>query len=152
MALFRRILVPTDFSDCSQQALALAIEMARSSDADLTIVHTCEIPAYAYSELSIAPGDLLSPVAEIAQAKLDELVREVRERCPGVRGVLKLGIPWEQIVATAAEVAADLVVIATHGRSGVAHALVGSVTEKVVRHSPVPVLTVRARPKQRENA
>ena len=148
MALFRRILVPTDFSDCSQQALALAIEMARDWGADLTLIHTCEVPAYAYSELSLAPADLLTPMAEVAQAKLDELVRTVREQCPGVRGVLKLGVPWEQILNAAGEVAADLVVIATHGRRGVAHALVGSVTEKVVRYSPVPVLTVRARPPQ----
>ena len=138
-------MVATDFSDCAQQAVTLAVEMARTSGADLTLVHTCEVPGYAYSEQSLAAADLLTPIADHAQAKLDELVRTVREQCPGARGILKLGIPWEQILVAADEVAADLVVIATHGRRGFSHALLGSVAEKVVRSSPVPVLTVRAR-------
>ena len=65
------------------------------------------------------------------------------ERCPSARGVLRQGVAWEQILENAKEAGADLLVIGTHGRRGVAHAFLGSVAVKVVRASPIPVLTVR---------
>jgi nucleotide-binding universal stress UspA family protein len=142
MSLFRRILVPTDFSEPSQRALQVAIEMARGSGAELVVLHTCEIPTYAFVDMA-SPVDLLSPLSELAGQKLDELLKSLRAEFPGARGVLKVGVPWEQILAAISEVGADLVVMGTHGRRGAAHALLGSVAEKIVRLSPVPVLTVR---------
>ncbi len=144
MAIFEHVLAATDFSEASERALALAVEMARSPGSGLTVVHTCEVPAYAYSDMSFAPLDLLSPVVDVARAKLAELMGPLAAACPGAKSVLKIGVPWEQILGVAAETDADLIVVGTHGRRGVAHALLGSVAEKVVRLSPVPVLTVRA--------
>ncbi|HSB19224.1 MAG TPA: universal stress protein [Anaeromyxobacteraceae bacterium] len=143
---FRHILVATDFSEASGPALRLAVEMAREGGCDLTVQHTCEVPFYAYTELAMSPVDLLEPVVEVARRKLADVVAGVHGRCPGAHAVLKVGVPWEQILAAAREAGADLLVVGTHGRHGVTHALLGSVAEKVVRLSPVPVLTVRAPP------
>jgi nucleotide-binding universal stress UspA family protein len=144
LPLFKHILLATDFSEASQNALTLAVDMAHTLGCDLTVVHACEIPVYAYSELSMAPVDLLSPVVELAGEKLADLMTSLARRPPRAKSVLKVGVPWEEILAVAAETAADLIVMGTHGRRGVAHALLGSVAEKVVRMSPVPVMTVRA--------
>jgi nucleotide-binding universal stress UspA family protein len=145
MALFKHILVPTDFGDPSQQALEIALELGRTLGAELTIMHACEIPAYAYPGMAVAPMDLLSPIEEAAGKKLDELVSTLSQRCRSCKGVLKVGIPWQEILEVVNETQADLVVMGTHGRRGVTHALLGSVAERIVRMSPVPVLTVRAR-------
>lgn len=143
MAAFRRILVASDLDGPSDRALEVAAEMARDSGADLVVVHVCEIPTYAYAGTSGALMDLLSPFADLAQEKIDALLAALHDRVPGARAILKMGIPWEQILATISEVGADLVVMGTHGRRGTAHVLLGSVAEKIVRMSPVPVLTVR---------
>ncbi len=141
MAPFRRIVVPVDFSPSSAEALRIALELARSSEGEVTILHVCEVPAYAYSGMVIAPVDLLAPVIEAAEQRLADLVATLRE--PRARSALRVGTPAEQILAAAAEAHADLVVMGTHGRRGVAHLVMGSVAERVVRTSPVPVLTVR---------
>ncbi len=143
MGTFRCILVATDFGEPSRFALDLAVKMARDSGADLVVLHICELPAYAYAGAGSALLDLLSPYAEVAQEKVDELVTSLRDRLPSARAVMKMGVAWEQILATISEVGADLVVLGTHGRRGAAHVLLGSIAEKVVRTSPVPVLTVR---------
>ena len=149
MSVFEQILVATDFSETSERALDIALEMARENgDADVTVLHTCEIPPSVYADQTFAIVDLLQPIVEGAQAKLDTFMGTVRDRYPRTRGVLKVGVAWEQILAAAAEVHADLVVIGTHGRRGIAHAVLGSVAEKVVRLSPIPVLTVRGRPQK----
>jgi nucleotide-binding universal stress UspA family protein len=140
VAAFKRILVASDFSEASGRALELAVAMARESGADLHVLHVCEIPLY-----TDAPIDLVTPLAEAAQARLDKLLRSVRDICPAAKGVFKVGAPWEQILAAAGEVGADVIVVGTHGRRGVTHAIMGSVAERVVRLSDVPVLTVRSR-------
>lgn len=143
--MFERILVATDFAPASGEALDLAIRLAGERKASLTIVHVCEVPAFAYSGLAFAPADLLSPVAEAAAARLDELLEATRARFPAAKGICKIGVPYEQIIQVAAESGCDLVVLGTHGRRGMAHLALGSVAEKVVRLCPVPVLTVHAR-------
>lgn len=143
MATFKRILAATDFGDASRRAIELATALAGECGADLTLLHVCEV--HGYSQTGPIPYDLLTPVAEQAQARLDELLGAVRETCPRARSRVKVGVAWEQILAVAAELRADLVVMGTHGRRGLSHALVGSVAEHVVRLSPVAVLTVRAR-------
>ncbi len=145
MAVFKHILVATDFSETSEQALQVTLDMARESGAELTVLHTAEIPSSVYTGQTFAVVDLMQPIIDVAQQKLDAFMRSVRERHPRADGVLKVGVAWEQILAGAAEVHADLIVIGTHGRRGIAHAVLGSVAERVVRLSPVPVLTVRGR-------
>jgi nucleotide-binding universal stress UspA family protein len=92
-----------------------------------------------------APVDLVTPLADAADEQLAAVLPALRARHPGVEGLVRVGVPWEQILAAAAEVSAELVVVGTHGRRGLAHVVLGSVAERVVQLSPVPVLTVRAR-------
>ncbi len=143
MATFEHILAATDFSDASRGAIELGTALAGECGAELTLLHVCEI--HGYAQTGPIRYDLLTPVVEEAQGRLDELLRSVRETCPRAKSLVKVGVPWEQILAVATETRADLVVMGTHGRRGLSHALVGSVAEHVVRQSPVAVLTVRAR-------
>ncbi len=145
MAVFKHMLVATDFSDTSGHALQVALDLAKESGADLRVLHTCEIPGSIEPGQTFAGVDLMQPIIEVAQGKLDAFMRSVRDRYPRAEGVLRVGVAWEQILAAAAEARADLIVIGTHGRRGLAHAVMGSVAEKIVRLSAVPVLTVRGR-------
>ena len=144
MAAFRHILVPTDFGKHAQRAIDLAVELSQKFDASLTLLHAYEVPTYAYAAMSLAPVDLLSSVEEAAQQDFEAAVVALRARAPGAKGILRRGIPWEVILAAIDETHGDLVVMGTHGHRGIAHILLGSVAEKIVRLSPIPVLTVRA--------
>ncbi len=146
MARFKHILVATDFSETSEEALQVALDLQHESDSELTVLHTCEIPTSIYTGQAFATVDLMQPLIELAEGKLEAFMRPVRDRCSRAKGALEVGVAWEQILAAAAERHADLIVIGTHGRRGLAHAVLGSVAEKVVRLSPIPVLTVRGRP------
>ncbi|WP_242337725.1 MULTISPECIES: universal stress protein [Anaeromyxobacter] len=142
MATFKHVLAATDFSEASGRALEMAVTIARDAGAQLTVAHVAEVPTY--TEFA-APVDLVTPITDLAETKLEELLTSIRDVCPGVKGTVRVGAPWEQILAAAAEAGADLVVLGTHGRRGFAHAFMGSVAERVVRLSPIPVLTVRSR-------
>ena len=144
MSAFKNILVPTDFGPSSVEALEVAIDLASKYGAKLTLMHTYEIPAYTYEGMAYTTVDLFAPLMEGARVQFEALVREVARRVPGATGVLRMGVPWQEIQFVIAEIGADLVVMGTHGRKGVAHALIGSVAEKVVRTAKVPVLTVHA--------
>ena len=143
MAAFQHILFPTDFGDSSQRALELAIELSNRFDASLTLIHTFEIPPYAYSGTTFSPIDLLNPIEDFARQEFDTALVALRKRVPSAKGLLRRGIPWRAIQEAIVETHADLVVMGTHGRRGVVHAFLGSVAEKTVRMSTVPVLTVR---------
>lgn len=142
MFVFKHVLVATDFSEASGLALELAASIARQAGATLTVVHACELPIYPEA---IPSADLLTPITAAAGKRLDAVVTGLRDRCPGALPLLRVGAAWEEILAAAAEVGADLVVVGTHGRRGLSHAVLGSVAERVVRLSPIPVLTVRGR-------
>lgn len=142
MAMFRRILVATDFSEASRRAVELAAAMARETGAALAVVHVCELPAYGGFSY---PGDLVTSLMDGAKARLDDLVASLRAPSADVTGVLRTGVAWDQILAAAAELGADVVVLGTHGRRGVVHAIIGSVAERIVRTSEIPVLTVSGR-------
>ncbi len=143
MAVFKRVLVASDFSESSTRAVDLAVAIARDAGAALDVVHVCEIPMYGDFAGSI---DFVSSLTEAANRKLGDLVASVRSACPATRGLVRIGVAWEQILLAAAEVGADVIVLGTHGRRGVAHALIGSVAERIVRVSDIPVVTARARP------
>jgi nucleotide-binding universal stress UspA family protein len=144
MKAFKHILVPTDFGEPSQRALDLAVDLAQQYQASLTVIHTYEIPTYVYTDMTYVPSDLLLPMEKIARQELDRLLTALRTRVPEATGLLRMGVPWQQVLSAIEETHADLVVMGTHGRRGVSHLLLGSVVEKVVRMSPVPVLTVQA--------
>jgi nucleotide-binding universal stress UspA family protein len=147
MSPFQHVLAATDFSECSRIALDTAVELARRYDAALTLVHVFTVPVYPYMDMVPMTIDIETPAREAAREELDKALAAARMQLPSADAVLKQsGAVWEQILAAAREVGADLVVLGSHGRAGVSHALIGSVAERVVRHSHVPVLTV-CRPK-----
>lgn len=143
--MLRDILVATDLEpdSASARALDLAIDLATGFGAALTLVHVHEFPAVAYPHAAVNFASLQASVLDAASEALVAFAASVRERFPQAKSVLRRGRPWEEILAAAAEYRADLIVIGTHGRRGLSRALLGSVAEKVVRLSPVPVLTVR---------
>jgi nucleotide-binding universal stress UspA family protein len=136
---FKHILLPTDFSEGAGRATAVAVELAQKFDAKITLLHAYSLPAMPYAE------GITFPIAEIEAAARDALgaaLERLKERRPNTDAVLSFGVAWQQIIAAVTERDADMVVMGTHGRRGVARALLGSVAEKVVRLSPVPVLVV----------
>ena len=144
----RRIMHPTDFSAASLAAFVKAVEMAKANRAELTIVHVL-------SPVMPVPGDgYISPKVydEIAAStrawagrQLDRLLKKGRAAGARVQGVLLEGVPHEQIVRFARSRRAAVVVMGTHGRSGLAKLFLGSVAGRVVTAAPCPVLTVRGR-------
>jgi len=139
---FERILVATDFSDGSQQALEYALRIAEKFGSELTLVHSWDAPNYAYATDLYLPTDMLVRIERAAVERLEQATTELKARFPGAKSLLRSGSPWEQILGGATDVKADLIVMGTHGRRGFERALLGSVAEKVVRMSRVPVLTV----------
>lgn len=139
---FERILVASDFSDSSQRALELALGVAEKFGAELTLMHSWEAPDYSYAAGLYLSADVVAPIENAAIARLEEASAELKQRFPSARSLLRSGAAWEEVLAAAKEVKADLIVMGTHGRRGLERALLGSVAEKVVRLSTVPVLTV----------
>jgi nucleotide-binding universal stress UspA family protein len=146
MLTLRTILVPVDFEPPSDRAVETAADLAKTFGAKIVVVHAYELPFYPYpgTAAPTAGTDLPAAIRSAATAGLDAIVRRIRERVPSAEGILRMGPPADEILAVARERKADLIVMGTHGRTGLAHALLGSVAEKVVRRSEVPVWTGRA--------
>jgi nucleotide-binding universal stress UspA family protein len=145
MAELRRILVPTDFTETSQHALEWAITLAGRLGASITVMHSYEIPIAGFPDASIvATPDLAARISEASQEALDKAVDAHRDRGIPLDALLREGVAWEEINAVAEEIDADLVVIGTHGRRGLARALLGSVAEHVVRTGRRPIVTIRS--------
>ncbi len=143
MDTFTQILVPTSFDEPSQRALNTAIALAQKLDASLTLLHVYELPVYTYYG-TVWPTDFVASVETAARLQLEQTLSIVQRQVRQAHSLLRQGVPWQEILAQISEARADLVVIGTHGRQGLSRALLGSVAERVVRTSPVPVLTVRA--------
>jgi nucleotide-binding universal stress UspA family protein len=137
------ILVPTDFSASSEQALDYALELAAKLDARVHLLSVVGVPSYGVSELGVGvTAPLIEDLITDHQDSLDEVVRTKQ----GIAQTLvRAGDARDVILQTVEEVGADLIVMGTHGRRGISRALLGSVAEMVVRTSPVPVLTVRGK-------
>jgi nucleotide-binding universal stress UspA family protein len=134
--MFEKILVPIDFSESSEAIVHFAGQLARRFGASLTLLHVVEtIQLSDPRDMSVIPIEALAAKAEEALERLAP-TRECATR-------VALGIPRDEIVQTAEKDDFDLIVMATHGRSGVARFFLGSVTESVLRASPCPVLCVR---------
>lgn len=140
----KSILVPTDLSDGAQQALDYACELAEKLGATIHLVNVIGVPALGVPELGLAlTSTVIDQILLDNQTAIDSL-SESRRR-PGVtigQVLLKTGDAKDVINQTALELGADLIVMGTHGRSGISRALLGSVTETVVRSAPCPVLTI----------
>jgi universal stress protein A len=140
----RHILGPTDFSDYSTQALSHAFELARTFAAKLSLLHVLEPSPYLGEFTPPTMGeDLLGDLVRQASAGLDRMLPKAQNAQIEVTRSVVMGSPPLKIVETAEAEHVDLIVMATHGRTGLSHLLIGSVAERVVRTSPCPVLTIR---------
>jgi nucleotide-binding universal stress UspA family protein len=146
MIVIDRIVVPTDFSQGSAHALRQAVEFARRFNAEIVLVHVIEPPVYPAMTFGAAAASLPAIHAEIrdnATKHLERLCAELTQQGIKARFILRDGSPFLEIVGVAEQEKANLIVIATHGHSGIKHLLLGSTAEKVVRKARCPVLTVR---------
>ena len=142
---FRHILVPTDFSDGSEAAFAAALDLARSAGARVTVMHVHHVPASALPDMLFAmTPELMQNIEHSVELCLAALVERAREA--GVEACQRtlFGATHREICTMARDVGADLIVIGTHGHTGLSHAILGSVAERVVRTASCPVLTVSA--------
>jgi nucleotide-binding universal stress UspA family protein len=143
---FKKLLVPVDFSEPSRAALLAASQMCADTGAQMVLVHVWQPNVYAYT----------APVFPVSFA--EDYLRDAREKLAGwqqeahragarlVSTEVLTGTPWHELVELLRkDEAIDLVVMGTHGHSGLKHVLLGSVAEKVVRHAPCPVLVYRTR-------
>ena len=144
---FARILVPTDFSPPSGAALATAGALAAQFGASIHLIHVLEDPstaaAYASDVYGYIPSGLSESWRKEAQTRLEELLDAPEKAHFRVTTSVTFGSPAKAIVDYARDNGINLIVMGTHGRSGFAHLLVGSVAEQVVRTAECPVLTVR---------
>jgi len=145
MSTFRHILFPTDFSEHSKYARCYAISLAKEFDAKLTIVHVLEEPVYPIdvTPFGFSPIEFARELRGQVEKQMAQVMEEIKDDALKVESLIVEGKPFVQIITVARERGVDLIVIGTHGRTGLSHVLLGSVTEKVVRKSPCPVLTVR---------
>jgi nucleotide-binding universal stress UspA family protein len=140
----RTILAAVDFSEPSDRALEAAIHLARSFDARLHVIHSFELPIPAVSPYEVAiPVAYLEETRNAAAQRLAAAVATAREGGVEAESHLAEGPAASAIVHLAEEVAADLVVVGTHGHTGLKHLVLGSVAERTLRHAPCSVLTVK---------
>ncbi len=146
---YRRILWPTDFSALARAAFPHAIRLAAQRGAELVLLHVLPSPAsMALPEMAGVAWDRLSADARAAAEKrLERILHRLKTKLPDlhVHAVIVEGVAFDQIHRVARRLRCDLIVLATHGRTGLRHVLMGSVAENVVRRAPCPVLTVRPR-------
>ncbi len=141
----KKVLVPIDFSDYSKSALKYAVNFTKQFNAELMLIYVVEPviypPDFSMGQIAIPTVDL-----EMDKRAAEELEKLARKEIPEnirVKTLVKTGKPFIEIIETAAEEKADIIIIASHGHTGVEHILFGSTAEKVVRKAPCPVLTIR---------
>ena len=144
MAEIKRILCPIDFSETSEHALRYAIDLASRLGADVRMVHAYQLPTYALPDGALlARPDFVQELTTELQKQLDELIHRYSGHGVDLEGKIVEGLAFSEVSRVAKEEGADLIVMGTHGRTGMKHLLLGSVAERVVRTAEIPVLTVR---------
>ena len=146
----KQILVPIDFSDCSRKALRYAVPVAERFGAQLLLLYVIETNALP-AELGYVPSEVKRAGIDSAEKALEELAQRT-EQALGThfarQSAVRNGIPWQEITVAAQTLDVDLIVLSTHGYTGIKHILMGSTAERVVQHAPCPVLVVREREHQ----
>jgi nucleotide-binding universal stress UspA family protein len=143
MTSFRHILIPVDFEPSSKHALEVGTNLAAKFESRLTVLHAWDAPPYVYAGLPYLSANVWSGMEQAAKEQLDTTLAEVQKRMPRAEAMLVRGPAAFEILSAIERAKVDLVVIGTHGRRGLNRVLLGSVAERVVRGSSVPVLTVR---------
>jgi len=147
MKKFQKILWPTDFSNPSYKALEAALDLARTYRAELWLMHVIPpMPSLSGPELpgSFDAGRFQSVLEKSAVSSMENVKKKRIPRGVKVQSLIVQGSPAHEITEVARKKRFDLIVIATHGQAGFKHLLFGSVAEKVMRHSTVPVLIIRS--------
>ncbi len=145
MEKFSTVLVAVDFSDSSDNAFQMALMMAKSFSARLLVLHVINEPVdmRGFYVPHISFEQLEKEIEEGAEKMMESFCRDHLSDFQNYESLIVSGLPYEEIIGQASEKGADLIVIGTHGRTGLDHVLFGSTAEKVVRKSKIPVLTVR---------
>ena len=141
----KKVLVPIDFSDYSKNSLRYAVDFVKQFGAELYLIYVVEPviypPDFSMGQIAIPSVDL-----EMDKRAVEELEKLAKKEIPHeikVNTIVKTGKPFIEIIETASEEKIDLIIISTHGHTGMEHILFGSTAEKVVRKAPCPVLTLR---------
>ena len=142
----QHILVPTDFSDYANHALDYAIELANRLQARLTLLHVVQLAPLAMDDYdSSGFASYLEEMEAAAQQRMQACLRRARQQGLQGEALIVHEVPFQAIINTAQDQDADLIVMGTHGRTGLTHVLMGSVAEKVVRLAPCSVLVTRGK-------
>lgn len=147
MAEFRTILLTTDFSETSKRAFAPAVTLAERFGATILLAYVEEdrLPPLVVEYMAVGVEDILSQQADHAGERLRAVAESDLREAQRVEPLVVMGTPHVEIVRLAEERNADLIVMATHGRGFISHAILGSTAERVLRRAPCPVLIVRER-------
>ena len=148
MSRIRRILHPSDFSRASGAAFSKAVELAKTNNAELLVVHVLAPILPMLGDGYVSPKvheDLVASARGYGKKNLDALVAKAKKAGVRAKSVLLEGLPHEQIARMARRQRADLVVMGTHGRTGLAKLFLGSVAGRVIAIAPCPVMTVRGK-------
>lgn len=138
-----KIVVATDFSDASDRAIDYALSLADSMKASVTLVHAYGLPVYGFPDGVLLPSpEVAANIANVAQEALARSTKRAKERYSNVTSVLREGDAREEVEAVARDLDADLIVTGSHGRGAFKRWVLGSVAERIVRTSSIPVLTV----------
>jgi nucleotide-binding universal stress UspA family protein len=140
----QRILVPVDFSEHATPMIEWAVHLAKEHGSTILLLHVYHLPVeFQQLEGAYLPPDFWSNVKSEAEQQLAHHADEIRGRGLAVEGIVREGYPATVIVDEAEALSADLIVIGTHGHTGLKHLLLGSIAERVVQRAPCPVLTVK---------
>ncbi|MFQ5715182.1 MAG: universal stress protein [Candidatus Scalinduaceae bacterium] len=143
MINLKKILCPIDHSDCSKEALKYAVSFAMKDEAKLYLLHVIDIRSFDESLDKMTRQMPDDETIKQLETKLFECVPEEIRNDMQVEALVVQGIPFAEIISNAKKNKVDMIVMGTHGRTGLAHIMIGSVSEKVVRNAHCPVLTVR---------
>jgi nucleotide-binding universal stress UspA family protein len=144
VSTIQRILVATDFTETADYAVDYAVDLAQSLGASVTIMHAYEIPTISFPDGGlVVTQELAARIVEVASEALRVTVARVADRGVRVTAVLREGHPRDEVTALAEQIDAQLIVLGTHGRRGIARVLLGSTAENVIRTSLRPALVVR---------
>jgi len=140
----QKILCAVDFSEPSKRALEAAADLAKRYDATLTLLHVFQVPGYVLPDgMLLSAAMAADHFQAINKLLADDQRAAEKAGAPRVETLSLEGVAWREIVLRALEHHYGLIVVGTHGRTGIRHVLLGSVAERVVRHAPCPVLVVR---------
>jgi len=141
----KTILFPTDFSNGARAAMDHAMSLAKNYQAKLILLYVIQDISIAewYIPSALSVADLVEDMQKSAWQEMDKWVAEVSKQLKDAEKMVVRGVPYVEIIKTAKEKSVDLIVIGTHGRTGIDHMLFGSTAEKVVRKASCSVLTVR---------